>query len=184
MTSSQGRLVYLDTSALMRRAEAAVPSPTQRNAFIAPLVDAIVQDPSADVRLSTLTMSEFRDALARDVRAQQPHEVHYTAEWMSAAVLEAMGLIAGGRISEVPIPADAEQRAGVLVDIATREHGVAFHIWDATHLVIACSWGHSLGQKVELITTDTDYARFVRFFPHFKQWVDIVNLDPGGLTST
>lgn len=77
----------------------------------------------------------------------------------------------------VSVPPRAAEHAMILVTIATRDHGSAFRVWDALHLLTAAAWAYAIRSVVGLTTTDRDFERFISLFPHFKTHVNPNNLD-------
>lgn len=170
--------MYLDASALARRAEADGTSPSVRSAHCGALVQAAYDDPDRLIGLSRLTLVEFHNAVAITWRNTDPPYQQYGQPWADAAMVSAMAMVASGRFQLVPTPPQAEDHGIALVRLATREYKNGLHAWDAVHLITATTWGHALGTPVELWTSDKGFGKFVELFPHFKRFVSIVDLNP------
>lgn len=166
---------YFDTSSLMRRAEADVASPSSRNQKIAGRVNGLLSDPNITIAVSEHTLLEFHNSLAADWRDSQSPE--FDKQWAERSLTDVMRIVEAGRIEIVPVPPKAAEQAMTLITIATRDHNNALRAWDAVHLLTATAWAHKVGSAVRLATTDGDFERFVSYFPHFKAYVDPVNLD-------
>ena len=170
--------VYLDTSALARRAEMTVPNPSARNVHAGqPVEELLLNDSTKVVGLSELTLIEFHDVLATDWRSNKPDHGEYDQAWAELAQLSLAQLVADGRLVLRRVPPRAAEHAIALVTLATREHGNGLRTWDAIHLITAGAWAHEIEAQVELWTTDTDFQRFVELFPHFQRFVQVRNLD-------
>ena len=87
-----------------------------------------------------------------------------------------MELVAEGEVEVVPVPPKAADRAMTLVTIATRDHNIAFRVGDVLHLLMAAARATRTGSVVDLITTDTDFERFISHFRDFRSHVNPVNL--------
>jgi hypothetical protein len=168
------RWAYFDTSALARWAEGDVASPSDRGRDGRTAVANLIADPDCALSLSEVTILEFSSTLNWYWRNSE-YPQHDQA-WAEKSLDALMGEIASGRIDVVPVPPKAGEHAMALMKVATRDRGIAFHTWDAFHLITATSWADQLGQKVELITSDSDFDRFVDAFPHFRRLVSVVNV--------
>ena len=73
----------------------------------------------------------------------------------------------------VAVPPKASEHAMLLVTLATRDHGLKFKAWDATHLITAANWARSLGEPVTIVTADADFQRFIDRHSHFRAFVDL-----------
>lgn len=171
------RSVYLDTSALMRMVECDVQTPSARNLRAGGPVAKLCTDPGPAVGLSHLTIVEFHDVVAKNWRMTDAEYEEYDQAWVERSQVKVMELLARQRLALRPVPARAYEHAIALITLATRDHRNGLRVWDAIHLITASAWGHELHATVELWTTDLGFGRFVDLFPHFKQFVQIRNLD-------
>jgi hypothetical protein len=169
--------VYLDTSALVRRAEASLPSPTGRNVHAGAPVAGLLAAPGVIVATSEIGLLEFHDVVTLMWRDTDASRQGHDEAWADAAVSTVMADIAHARLAIRPIAPRAYEQAMSLVTMATRTHGRKFRVWDAVHLVTATAWATELGARAELWTTDDDFDGFLDLYPHFKRSVIVRNLD-------
>ena len=169
-------LGYFDTSALMRWVERDIPQPRDVNMRAGGAVQRLLEGDDR-LALSELTLIEFRSAVSRDWRRTDPESVDLDAAWAERARSALMKQISDERIAIVANPPKAAEHAMTLVDMAAMEHGFALGAWDAIHLITACAWAYQERSRVILYTSDDDYDGFVRLYPHFTTYVDIVDLD-------
>lgn len=164
--------IYLDTSALVRRAEAGASSPDARNLKAGPPVAMLLSGTNAVSATSEVGLLEFHDVVTKLWR-----EGKYDGLWCDSAIGQVMDDIADHRLAILPVAPKAFEEAMKLVTLATRQHGKKFRVWDAVHLITAVHWSGELQEPVELWTTDTDFEGFVDLYRHFRARVAIVNLD-------
>jgi len=155
----------------MRFAEGRVGKPDARNRQGRSVVENLI---TGDSVLATceVALIEFHDSLGRRVRSTSDRQ--FDEAWFEDSTKELMSLVAVRRLEVVPVPPKAVENAMALMTIAHRDEGIAFHAWDAVHLIVALAWGVALGRQVEVATCDTDFPRFVEAFPHFKSYVTIL----------
>lgn len=171
------RFVYLDTCALMRFSEGAVQPSTERNQIGRAKFQALLDDPDVVLAMTEIGVIEFHDALGRVARGGAPQ---HDDAWQQVSIEVVMRLIAMGRITMIPVPPKAIESALVLMQIAHAGPRVAFHSWDAVHLIAACAWAVQLHAKVEFATCDTDFTRFFGQFPYFASLVSVLMVaEPG-----
>jgi hypothetical protein len=169
--------VYLDTSALIRRAEASLPSPTQRDTHAGAPVASLLAAPSVEVATCEIGLLEFHDVVTSMWRDTDASRQDHDEAWADTAVSVVMADIANARLAVRPVAPRTYEQAMSLVTMATRMHGRKFRVWDAVHLVTATAWATELGEPVELWTTDDDFDGFLDLYPHFKSSVVVRNLD-------
>lgn len=169
--------IYLDTCALVRRAEASVPSPEARNTHAGMPVASLLSQPGDAVAICEVGLLEFHDVVTSLWRDTDAGKSQYDDAWAEKAISMMMGDIDAGRLTIKQSPAKAFEQAMTLVTMAARDYGRKFRVWDAVHLVTATDWALELGLVVELWTTDTDFEKFLAAFPHFATCVSIRNLD-------
>lgn len=169
--------VYLDTSALVRHAEAAGPSPTPRNLNAGSAVRSLLLDPSSSVAISEVGLLEYHDVVTTLWRDTQPVNAVYDASWCDSAIATVMDALGNGRIEVLPQGPKVFEQAMVQVTLATRDHSKKFKVWDAVHLITAVGWSMDLGEPVELWTSDGDFASFTALYPHFNEHVVINDLN-------
>jgi hypothetical protein len=155
----------------MRFAEGRVSGANARNRRGRGAVEQLIK---SDCVIATceVALIEFHDSVGRRVR--DVAVPHFDEAWFEQATSELMALVASKRVEVVPVPPKAVENAMALMTIAHRDEGIAFHAWDAIHLIVALAWGVALGSKVELATCDTDFPRFIEAFPHFKPYVSVL----------
>ena len=168
--------VFLDTSSLMRQADADVSAPSPRNQGAGAAVDQLLADADRELALSEITLLEFVNAVAADWRDGQHPE--FDADWAQRRTLQLMELIAARRIDVRSLPPGAMEHALALVTVATRDYNNGLRVWDALHLITAAAWSRELGEPVQLYTSDDDFQAFVDRFPEFAHFVQIVNINP------
>jgi hypothetical protein len=166
---------YFDTSALMRRVEANVANPFSRNQKIAERVTRLLDDSNVVGAVSEHVLLELHNSIAIDWRKSDSPE--FDQGWAERSFADVMQLIAGGKLTIVPMPPKAAEQAMTLVTIATRDYDSNFRAWDAVHLLTATAWAYEVGTSVDLITTDTDFERFIALFSSFRGYVNPLNLD-------
>jgi hypothetical protein len=172
---SDGRLhTYLDTSALMRRAEGAARTSTARNAKIRPVLDAILAEPSRIFACSELTLLEFHSNITTNLRSNVNADWDY--EWWTEARQVLLEDIGSGRIEVLQAPPKYAEHVMSLVTIATQEHHRALKAWDAMHAVIAGRWAYELGTDVVILTSDDDFDKALAV-TNFGSRVTFDNLD-------
>lgn len=169
-------LGYFDTSALMRWVERDIPQPRDLNVRAGGAVQQLLEG-TARLALSEMTLIEFRSAVSRDWRRTDPESADLDGAWAERARTSLMQQISDRRIEIVPNPPKAAEHAMTLVDMAAMEHSFALGAWDAIHVITACAWAYREQSRVTLYTSDDDYDGFVRLYPHFARYVDIVDFD-------
>lgn len=171
--------IYLDTSALVRRAEAAGPIPDARNSRAGPPVAALLASPAQGVATGEVGLLEFHDVLTMFWRDTDPSRGQFDETWINGAIALVMEDIASERLLVRPAPPRAFEHAMSLVTMAARPAAGQrkFRIWDAVHLVTATAWAVELGEPLELWTTDGDFESFLQLFPSFASWISVRNLD-------
>jgi hypothetical protein len=163
----------------MRRAEALVPNPNARNATIAPVLEAILDDPNRTVACSETTLIEFHSNLTILWRNQDLPNCDEA--WWDSCRDDVFSRIDGGRLRVLTTPPKAVEHVLSLVTVATRDHGRNLRSWDALHAVMAARWAHEEGQLVELVTSDKDFSA-VLLIPGIDHFVSVLNLDVLALT--
>jgi len=128
--------------------------------------------------VSSLGLVEFHNVLARNWRSTDAVDSQYDQAWVESEQDRIMRAIISRRIVIVATPSKFEEKALVLVKMATRDHGMALGAWDAVHLVTAVAWSFDLQNPIDLWTTDAHYDRFLGLYTHFSRYVSVVNLDP------
>lgn len=168
------RLVYLDTGALLRRAEAAAAVVSTRAAAIAPYVDALLAEPQTSVGCSDIGIIEFHSNLTKFLRSNDRPECDFA--WYESARHDLFSLIAAGKIQVVPTPSHCFERAMSLITEATTQHKRALYSWDAVHMIIAAQWAYDSGRHVEIYSADSDFE-VPLLVTNFGGRVSVVNLD-------
>jgi hypothetical protein len=170
------RLVYtyLDTSALMRRAEAAARSRILRVEAIAPVIAEIFADPARRFACSELTLLELHSNLTANLRSSANGD--WDLEWWQSSWAQLMDDVAQGRIVVLAPPPKGVEHVMSLVELATREHGRALRAWDAMHAVVAGRWAYELGSGVVVLTADGDFDALLAV-TDFGARLTIENLD-------
>ncbi len=174
MTPRAMTLTYLDTSALMRRAEALAHDASTRNKTIAPQIMSILDDPTRLLACSELTLVEYHNNLTTNWRNGQLPGCDQI--WWASARSDLLDRVASGVVRVLPTPPKAIEQTMSLVTAATRDHGGALRAWDALHVVVAANWAHAAGGMVELVTSDGDFDPVLEI-AGFDKHLKIVNLD-------
>lgn len=169
--------VYLDTSALVRRAELAAQAPTPRSLHAGRPVATLLAGTAHEVATSEVGRMEFHDVVTTMWRDSTPTGIQYDAQWWERVTQEISNEISSGRLSIRNSPPRAFQRAMSNVTMATRQHNKKFRVWDAVHLITALAWSVDVGETVELWTTDGDFDGFMGLYPYFSKNLIIRNLD-------
>ena len=178
MTSSP-RLTYLDTSALMRRAEGLAASHTRRNALIKPVIAAILDDPSRELACSETTLIEYHSNLTTNWRSSQLSDCD--AEWWEIARADLLDRIGAGSMIVLPNPPRALEQVMALVTSATRDHDRALRAWDALHASVAAYWAVTKQSTVELVTSDSDFEIVLQLMG-LSSRLQVLNLDVAAST--
>ena len=127
---------------------------------------------SCDVAVSELTLIEYTNTVYTLCRDQQQQQL--TQAWAEGSVSALMSEIAEGRVQIVGTPPKAAEHALTLVKMATSDHRANFRAWDAVHLINATSWALTRDPPFTLLlTTDSDFRKFVACYQGFKGYVEI-----------
>ena len=169
--------VYLDTSALVRRAELGVAHPSTRAVHSGSPVASLLQNPPSLISTAEVGLLEVHDVLTRFWRDTDAAKAEFDEAWITAAISLVMSDIASGRLAIRTSPPRAFEQAMTLVTMAARTSGRKLGIWDAVHLVTATAWAVDLAKPIELWTTDDDFEGFVALFPEFSAYVSVRHLD-------
>lgn len=172
-------LTYLDTSALMRRAEGLAVVHSQRNATIAPVIAQILDDTARTLACSEITLIEFHSNLTTDWRSSQLPECDEV--WWELARADILDRIGNGSIEVLPTPKRAHEQVMALVTAATRNHGRKLKAWDALHASIAADWSVRNRAPVELVTSDSDFE-VVLMMMGLSSRLSVLNLDVAAST--
>jgi hypothetical protein len=176
---TEERAVYLDTSALMRRCEADVPSPTQRNKLAGADVASVLSLGTATLATCEVGLLEFHNSVTGLWRDTDANNSQYDAAWLERALTVTMEDIATGRLVVRPVPPRAFEHGMTMVTMAARKtEGRKLKVWDAVHLASAMAWATELGHRIELWTSDNHFDGFLTSYPGFARWVTIRNLNP------
>jgi len=169
-------LTYLETSALVHRAEGTAVSPSPVSVQVGFAVTARLAAGIADVATCDVGLVEFHDVVTKLLR--DTGQAAYDEAWCDNAIATLMSDLADGRLLVLPQPPKVFEHAMRLVTLATREHGKKFKVWDAVHLLTAVRWSIDAGQVVEFWTTDRDFEGFANLYPEFNANVTIRNVVP------
>lgn len=172
MSNAVADAVYFDTNPLVYWARGCAGSPEERDQRCASSLQALI-DGSDSLACSPITLAEFTNTLWKLVRKQ---DIAGAAADNAFGVL--MGYLANGRIRVENLRPRAFEVGMAIVGAGTREHGRAFHAWDAIHLFEACQWARTLnnGRKVVIATSDSDFASIIEVFPEFGRYVELRDL--------
>jgi hypothetical protein len=171
--------VYLETCALMLRAEAGVKSPTPRASHGAGMIGQLLSASTDPIAISPTGLAEFRSVCASRLQDNSSAEAIACDDvWFAQEVGKLMDDVAEGRVLVCDQPAKAIEHAIVLVDLAARDRGRKFRVWDAVHLVTAAAWATSLGASIEFWTCDDDFQKFVDLYPSFARVLAIRSVNP------
>lgn len=168
------KYTYLDTSALMRRAEGIARTTTARNAKIAPVLGGIFSDPTRKFGCSELGLLEFHNTITTNLRSNVNSDWDF--QWWNDARQELLEDISSGKFTVLPTPPKYAEHVMSLVTLATQEHGRALRAWDAMHAVIAGRWSYELSADVVILTSDDDFDKALAV-TNFGNRVTFENLD-------
>lgn len=177
MTSTT--LTYLDTSALMRKAEGLAANSTPRNVQIGLIFDAILADKSRTLACSEFTLVEFHSNITKTWRDGQYPDCD--EEWWNKALDGLMDLLADGSLTVLPTPAKAIELAMAMVTVATKDLGRNLRAWDALHCVVATGWAYDQHQPVEIVTSDSDFTVALEMVG-LSEMLNLLNLDEAAKT--
>lgn len=169
------RHYYLDTSVVVSWSCAAVESPSAIDTICAERIEALLADESIRIAISELTLIELHDTLSRLWRDTAKKQ--YDESWTKASMSMVMEAIAVGRLEIISPPPKASEHAMLLVTLATRDHGLKFKAWDATHLITASGWAHQLDEPVVIVTADADFDRFLSNCADFRAVIQLELLE-------
>lgn len=168
---------YLDTSALMRRAESVASESTARNALIRPVLEGIMADPARRFGCSEMTLLEFHTNVTTNLlRSSDPQYSHFDQTWWGEAIGQLMADLASGRIHVLEAPPKAAEHVMSLVTVATGALKRKLRAWDAMHAVVAARWAEESGETVTILTSDSDFDVALNVMAGFEQ-LRIENLD-------
>lgn len=172
--SSASTHTYLDTSALMRRAESLASPATARNALIGPLLEGMIRDPARKIGCSEVTLLEFHTNVTTNfLRSSDPQ---FDQTWWDEAIGQIMDDLGSGRIEVLEVPPKATEHVMSLVTVATGAMNRKLRAWDAMHAVAAAKWAEESGETVTILTTDTDFDVALNVMAGFGR-LRIENLD-------
>jgi hypothetical protein len=167
-------LTYLDTSALMRRAEGVATIATDRNNAIAPVLAGIMADSNRKFACSELTLLEFHSNITTNLRSSANPSWDY--DWWRTARGTLLGDIGAQKIEILPPPPKSTEHVMALVTLATQQHGRALKAWDAMHAVVAGRWAYDNSANVVILTSDDDFDKALTV-TDFGNRVSFENLD-------
>lgn len=177
--TSVSRLTYLDTSALMRRAEGLASPCSRRNVLIAPFIQQILDDTSRELACSELTLIEFHSNLTANLRSADLPGCD--SAWWDNARTDLFQRIGEGRIAVLQTPPRSFEHVMALISSATLNHNRALRAWDALHATIASRWSYSVGAHVELVTSDSDFDLMPKM-TGLASRIAVLNLDVAAST--
>ena len=172
--SDRRNYTYLDTSALMRRAETRARTKTARLAKMEPVLDSIFADPGRSFACSELTLLELHSNLTSRLRSHENSD--WDQEWWQASIAELMDDIASEKIDVLPTPSKGTEQVMTMVTLATQENDRALRAWDAMHAVVAGRWSYELGSPVTILTSDGDFDAALQV-TNFSRRLQFENLD-------
>lgn len=167
------KYTYLDTSALMRRAELLGSEPLERSVQIGSVLSRVFADPLRKFGCSELTLLEFHSNVTTLLRSSSEQ---FDQVWWDRALAELMADLASGKIVVLEAPPKAAEHVMSLVTVATGTLGRALKAWDAMHAVVAAKWAEDSGQAVTILTSDADFGVALEVMVGFGQ-LEIENLD-------
>src|SRR6266480_6508547 len=162
---------------MVRAAEVSGSNPSSLAVHRGTPVVTLYADLGRVVGVSQLTLIEFHSAVASTWRNQEPGCQQYDQAWAERVVVQAMTMVANGRIEVVRLPVRVEEQALALVTAATRGFNNGLKAWDAVHIVTAAAWAYSVGSVVELWTSDKDFGKFMVGFGHFTRFLTVRDLN-------
>jgi hypothetical protein len=162
---------YLDTCALVGWCCADVSPVNDIDQACADTVDSLLSDANASVAISELTLVEVHDTLAKLWRVSDAPQ--FDEAWVIRSMRKIFGAIEADTLGVASVPPKAAEHAILLVTLATRDHGLKFKAWDATHLITATNWAHEVGSPVAIVTADSDFRRFLDAHGYFSKFVSL-----------
>lgn len=171
--SDQLIYTYLDTSALLLRAEAAAASPPERVKQIGAVLDGLFKDPSRRFACSEVTLLEFHSVLTAALRSPDASK---DLAWWDESVALVMNDLQLGKIIVVSPPSKAAEHVMSLVTIATGRLRRSLKAWDAMHAVVAARWAEDIGSAVKILTADGDFDVAIEIMSASGH-IEVENLD-------
>ena len=165
---------YLDTNAVVGWCCADVQPVNAIDSACADAVEQLLTDQTCSVALSELTLIEWHDTVTKLWRSSQ--DAHFNQVWVRHSMTKVMSAIEDDRLRVISVPPKAAEHAMLLVTLATRDHGLKFKAWDATHLITAVSWSHEVNSQVAIITADADFERFLQAHAYFGEFVTLTQV--------
>ena len=166
-------LIYLDTSALMRWALATGGSPEDRDLRGCQALEELISGPQ-QLSGSPITIAEFTSVLHDAVRSEKPWASFFEASDADRCTEQFMKWLADECIRIRPLGRRAFE-IGMAYVTSTSRMGRGIRGWDAIHLYEACRWAREAGEKVTIATSDDDFAKAIKLFPEFGNYVDILD---------
>lgn len=162
---------YLDSCAVVSWLCSVVPDCEPIDVKLGGVVQTLLDDTSSTLGLSELTLVEVHDTLAKLLRSSE--QTSFDVVWFESAMDRLMDALAAGNFTVVRPPPKVVEHAMALVTVASRDSGARVKAWDATHIVTAAGWTRELGQRVEVVTADSDFKRLMDLQPHFGSLLDL-----------
>ncbi len=172
---SVAEAVYFDANPVLYWALGRAGSAKDREKNCAAAFDALVAG-SDSLACSPVTLAEFTSTLWSIVRSGASDIAYFNETAASTAVERLMTLIGSGRIKVYNLRSHAFVVGMSIVAAGTLEKQKTFNAWDAIHLYEACQWARTLGRKVTIATSDSDFSNIIATFPEFSRYVEVRDL--------
>ncbi len=163
---------YLNTNPFVKWAETKAGSSDHRVRKIGEFTERLMSNPAAVRVVSEITIAEV---LSRICILWRSPDKSCDQAWAQGVQDQLMTWISDGRIEVLPLPSKVIEKAVLYVITATREHARNLRSWDAAHLYHAAEWSKRIGQKVNMVTNDSDFQKILEVYPEFAAYVEIVD---------
>jgi predicted nucleic acid-binding protein len=165
-------VVYFDANPFVYWAAGRAGSKETQDARAAESVDALISGDD-DLYLSPITLVEFNTTLYKLVRTHEEPHAAFGPNDATAAEGDLMKWISSGRIVVSQLGQRAFEVGMSYVASSTRQHGRRVHAWDAIHLFEACRLARTLGRRVVIATSDSDFDTLLEIYPEFRVLVEV-----------
>lgn len=168
-------LAYLDSSAVLDWLQSKASSPGPKAQDCGLEVERILHDSAVECAASELVLIEVLNGLHTRWRDTNPTESSYNEAWVRSSQSLMLHTVSSGGLSILRAHAVDLEHALMLVTLMSKE-GRSFRAWDALHLRMAVQWSRASGEKVDLVTSDGDFAGFLEAYTTFERHVVLRDL--------
>lgn len=164
---------YLDACSVLCWARTETGDYTTFDAATSTHVKALINRRAGLTSLSEITLIEVYDKLAHWCRGG---EEGASRTWLLRMESEIMGWLADERVLVLPLPPKIFERSMGYLRRAGEVERRKLRTMDAAHLVHAVHWARILDQRVDLVSSDHDFAKIINKWTGFQEF--IVQVDP------